>query len=109
MNRLNQFFSAIAPPECLPAIPQPEPRRGHDHFRVGVFNPRKYTWTARHVEDAPTTTLEYEDLAWRGRFNPSAIAEALRWVKAFNAPRFFEWGSNAILAMVLRRNCRRPE
>jgi hypothetical protein len=76
------------PPDALPEIPQPEPRRGHDHFRVGVFNPQKYTWTASHAEDAPTTILEYDDVAWRGRFSPNAIAEALRWVKAFNSPRF---------------------
>lgn len=99
-NRLTQYFASIAPPPALPDIPQPEPKRGYDHFAVGVFDPQKHrkTWTARHAEDAPTTGLEFEDIEWRGRFNPNAIAEALRWVKAFNTPRFVnretidEWG-----------------
>jgi len=86
-NRLTQHFAALAPWNAMPEVPQPEPARGYDHFAVGVFDPRKYNWTARHAEDAPTT-LKYEDVDWRARFNPNAIAEALRWVKAFNAPQF---------------------
>ncbi len=86
MNRLLQHFAAIAPPDTLPAVPQPEPPKGHSHFAVATFSPEA-GWSPGHVDDAPPH-LEYSAVTFQGRYH--AVSAALAWVLGFNAPRLAE-------------------
>jgi hypothetical protein len=73
----------------LPEVPKPEPARGHSHFTTATFDPCAIgdNWTPCHAEDGPAK-LKFKDVCFHGRYDD--IRPALRWVLAFNRPRFEE-------------------